>query len=428
MGSSGRYYFTVITVLYLGATILPQNLVSSRDLHQEVACYRDRLRINCGDQSFIAIHEAFFTTRVRDNTTCGPPSGIEHESMRHEALEEEEEENESTSTDPTDLSVPGCYEDIRVSINRKCSGSISCTYSYNDQSDKKCPNMRGQFVVRYDCVRNSSVVKYCNTKLENREGYFSSPGFPQFYPRLSQCSWTLSSSPGQTILLKVLHLHLRPPVQVTPTAADPDSLLAMGMLGSLKSDEDMRCDVDSLTVMEGGVGRASICGEETSSLKTLEVDSGEAEVRFKSANFMPASGFLVYYKIQGCPVLLSPEGSHLVEGNSSVSIFACDGDHVFNDTLENERFLSCVRDHHWNDTLPPCIALEDMVTTPTPVPCEDTEREQPENVTLPNAERTTAEVKEAAYLEDIIIPSVLIGVLLVANAIIVATILLIKRR
>lgn len=30
MGSSGRYYFTVITVLYFGATILLHNIVSSR--------------------------------------------------------------------------------------------------------------------------------------------------------------------------------------------------------------------------------------------------------------------------------------------------------------------------------------------------------------------------------------------------------------
>lgn len=426
MGSSERYYSSVITVLYFGATILLQNLVSSRDLHQEVACYRDRLRINCGDHSFIAIHEAFFTTRVRDNTTCGP-SAIEHEHLIHH---EDEEEEESTSTDPTEVSS-GCSEDIRVSINRKCSGSRSCNYSYHDQSDKKCPNMRGQYVVRYDCVRNSSVAKYCNTKLESREGYFSSPGFPQFYPHLAQCGWTISSSEGQIIHLKILHLHLRPATEVVPTVSDLDSLYALGILSRMVSEEDTKCDMDSLTIMDSGIKRASVCGQSVSGLKAFEIDSGEAEISFRSAAFYPASGFLMYYKIQGCPALSSPDGSsHQLEGNSSVSIYACEGDRVFNDTLESERYLSCVRDHHWNDTLPPCILVEDVAPTLKVVATNETaeEQQQEENSTLPNAERTTAEAKQAAYLEDIIIPSVLIGVLLVVNVIIVTTILIIRRR
>lgn len=87
------------------------------DLHQEVACYRDRMRINCGDHSFIAIHEAFFTTRVRDNTTCGP-SAIEHEHLKYNEDDEDAELESTTSTDPTEVSS-GCYEDIRISINRK---------------------------------------------------------------------------------------------------------------------------------------------------------------------------------------------------------------------------------------------------------------------------------------------------------------------
>lgn len=421
MGSSGRYYFIAITVLCFGATILPQHLVSSRDLHEEVACYRDRMRVNCGDQSFIAIHEAFFTTQVQDNTTCGP-SAIEHE---HPTFDDE-----SSSTDATQVSSSGCYEDIRVSINRRCSGSKSCNYSYHEQPFKKCPNMRGQYVVRYDCVRNKTVSNYCNTKLENREGYFSSPGFPQYYPQLDQCGWTISSSAGQTVLLKILHLHLRPATEVVPTAFDPDSLYPLPISGQMVSEEDTKCDVDSLTILEGNVKRASVCGEGVSALKVLEMESGAADVNFKSATFNPASGFLMYYKIQGCPVLTSSDGlSHLAEGNNSASVYACKGDRVFNDTLENERYLSCVRDHHWNDTLPPCISLDSIATTTTAIQLnESTEEMQLENSTLPNPERTTAEAKKAGLIEDIIIPSVLIGVLLVVNAIIITVILIIRKR
>lgn len=151
---------------------------------------------------------------------------------------------------------------------------------------------------------DSSVVKYCNMKLESREGYFSSPGFPQFYPQLEQCGWTISSSVGQTILLKVLHLHLRPPTEVVPTVSDPDSLYALGILGSLMGEEEAKCDVDSLTILESNVKRATVCGEGASALKEIQVESGEAEVSFKSVAFMPASGFLMYYKSESLLLLL----------------------------------------------------------------------------------------------------------------------------
>lgn len=429
----------------MGALILKNSLVSSRDIHREVACYRDRLRINCGDHSFIAIHEAFFTTQLQDKSACGPPP-IEHEEPpplpphlttagRSPAIEHEgflpsplpphlgvEGDETTTFTDPTD--VTDCYEDIRVSINRRCSGSGSCEYSYADLPDKKCPNLRGEFVVRYDCVRNSSLNKFCNTKLQNPEGYFSSPSYPKFYPPVSECGWTVSSSPGQTILMKVLHLHLRPPTEVVPTVSDPD--LFNPYMGHIVEEEDRVCESDALTILESGHRVASLCGESTSGLRTFELDSGQVEVTFKSTAFVPANGFLIYYKVQGCPTPSSPDGSsHLVEGsNNSAAVFACTKPgRIFNDTLEPERILSCVRDHHWNDTLPSCVVLETMGTESS-----GPEHMAYENGTLPTAERTTAHVKEAAYLEDIIIPSALIGILVVVNAVIVAIILIIRRR
>lgn len=145
-------------------------------------------------------------------------------------------------------------------------------------------------------LADSSVVKYCNTKLASREGYFSSPGFPRFYPQLSQCGWTISSLEGQIILLKILHLHLRPPTEVVPTQSDLDSLYALGILSQMVSEEDVKCDVDSLTIIEGSVKRASVCGQSLSGLKVFEIESGDVEINFRSVDFYPASGFLMYYK------------------------------------------------------------------------------------------------------------------------------------
>lgn len=98
-------------------------------------------------------------------------------------------------------------------------------------------------------------------------------------------------------MLKILHLHLRPATEVIPTASpDLDSLYALGILSQMVNEEDIKCDSDALTILDGGVKRASVCGQAVSGLKVIEIDGGEAEINFRSTDFNPASGFLMYYK------------------------------------------------------------------------------------------------------------------------------------
>uniref|UniRef100_A0A4Q8K245 U2-Deinotoxin-Dsu1a_1 n=1 Tax=Deinopis subrufa TaxID=1905329 RepID=A0A4Q8K245_DEISU len=121
----GRLYFTFITVLTFGAFLLLEHFASSKEFHREVACFKDVVRLNCGNHSFIAIHEAYFTGAQEENLTCTFPA------LEHEYIEDE------SATEAGNLS--GCYEDIRVYVNRKCSGLNECRFSYEDEPEKICP-------------------------------------------------------------------------------------------------------------------------------------------------------------------------------------------------------------------------------------------------------------------------------------------------
>ncbi|GFR11645.1 uncharacterized protein TNCT_689331, partial [Trichonephila clavata] len=385
---------------------------------REATCYNDVLHLDCGKLSFIAIHEAYFTTEQQENLTCHSPV------PEHEYIEDEDTVTESSN-------YSSCYEDIRISLNRRCSGFKTCNYSYSQQSDKICFNHEGLFIVRFDCVREPNVNRFCNSKITSGEGYIASPGYPQYYPKLNECSWTISASDGQTIFLKILHLHIREASDVTPTLSDPDAMYAMSI--QLLTEQVTSCDDDRLTIMEGTTKHFSVCGENLDSLKSLEVDaSAGLELRFKNVDFLPASGFLVYYKVLGCPTLPPREGSYLIQRNGSAAVYGCENNEVFNDTLDSTRFLQCVRDHHWNDTLPPCTVLEES-TTPTMTPNISTQKAV-ENVTMDKTQMVMNESilaifdKQAGLVEDIIIPCVLVAVLVLGNIIIIVIIFIIRRK
>lgn len=68
-------------------------------------------------------------------------------------------------------------------------------------------------------------------------------------------------------------------------------------MGQLVEETVRRCDDDWLRLVEGVVKKVEVCGEGEEGLRSVEVEGGAGmEVRFRSVAFMPASGFLVYYK------------------------------------------------------------------------------------------------------------------------------------
>lgn len=416
--ASGKFSFIFISVLSIAVFILLHGITDSKEFRRSSACYDDTFTLECGSSYRIAIHEAYFTSDPVENLTCHLPAPTEEDYIDEELI-----------TPPTNYSA--CFEDLRISLNKKCSGVTNCNFTYLEEQEKLCGDYQGSILVVYDCFKESLLNKYCNVRIDTYlqpRGYISSPGFPYYYPDLKSCSWTIEGFDGQTILLKILHLHMRSPVDLRPTATDLESMYALGIIGQLTTEPMTRCDNDALTLFEGNVRKLMVCGQKLSDLETVELDAGKGvEAVFKSIQLLPFSGFLMYYKVQGCPTIPLSEGSYLAERNGSYAIYSCSNDLVFNDTQDSHRFLQCIRNHHWNDTLPPCTAMEETTTILSPNTILETT--EFENVTVLDTNVTSSPVQlGASYLEDILIPSILIGALLLGNTIILIIICCIRRR
>ncbi|XP_022239567.1 uncharacterized protein LOC111085416 isoform X2 [Limulus polyphemus] len=103
---------------------------NSKEIEERRSCSGSEIRFRC-DESIIAIHQAYFTTDVDSvNVTCAG------------------ETDQRTK----------CIEDIRLSINSRCSGITYCRYSYElDHMDKKCSGI-GAVVIQFVCVYASDEM------------------------------------------------------------------------------------------------------------------------------------------------------------------------------------------------------------------------------------------------------------------------------
>ncbi|XP_023239859.1 uncharacterized protein LOC111638391 [Centruroides sculpturatus] len=352
--------------------------VSTKELYRRIVCENEDLHLECAPRSFLAIHNASFTTDVfSENITCMD----------------------------FNLSDNICTEDIRIQINRRCSGLNECTYNFvEDMKDRKC-KAQGAMVILYDCVRESWLHRYCNTHITATEGYIMSPGYPLYYPQLSACNWNVEGGEGQTVLVSVLHLSMSLPSQYYGRYVCHDS---------------------SISIMEGSNKLFTGCGESLETLKAIESETNEISMQLFSSSFTPASGFLFYFKLQGCATLPAPLNGHLVYRNGSVAIYNCCRGYLFNDTLESSRTLQCTEQNRWNSSLPACLSLEELGETHNLTDFS-------ENLLLPtntteNEALVEPVVSSDTFLEDIIIPTVILVALLVGNAVILYIILHIRRR
>lgn len=126
------------------------------------------------------------------------------------------------------------------------------------------------------------VEKSCNIKITGKSGYLSSPGYPRFYPKVANCTWVIESSKGQEMKLTILDLAMRRGVQ---------------------SRGKMFCP-DSLTILESGHKVKYACGEANDKTRIPVLTSGgEVQIAFRSNEFLPSRGFLLYYK---CKIFFFP--------------------------------------------------------------------------------------------------------------------------
>ncbi|KZC12961.1 CUB and sushi domain-containing protein 1 [Dufourea novaeangliae] len=104
--------------------------------------------------------------------------------------------------------------DVRQSVNRRCSGQKHCRYSFITEQPGAAYWRPATLRITYACIPETSVRKYCNEKLRvvpGEGGFVNSPGFPLYYLGETTCGWTFRSAPGQRIVLTFHDLDIRGP-------------------------------------------------------------------------------------------------------------------------------------------------------------------------------------------------------------------------
>ncbi|XP_043673441.1 uncharacterized protein LOC122631599 [Vespula pensylvanica] len=315
--------------------------------------------------------------------------------------------------------------DVRASFNRKCSGQHHCRYNLSSDHPGTTYWHPAALRLKYACVPEVAVCKYCNVEVRipkgNEGGYLKSPGYPLYYPGGYSCGWTFKSSPGERIILTFHDLNIRSP------------------------EADGSC-IDVVRVREKGNTLFERCGIaagikiiSNSSLVTLDL--------IASTKLYPARGFLLQYQVLGCPNISAPNGSYISYDTVTSRTFSCKSGAVFPDTRKENRILEC-KNGKWNETvdkLPTCVATSAVILK--------TENEHHhlsslsgDNVlgggvrigrgegALANGNSQamdsaqSAMMKQADYVVDVVLPTVLIALLFVGNAIIVYIIFQYRKR
>ncbi|XP_053998863.1 uncharacterized protein LOC128887221 [Hylaeus anthracinus] len=314
--------------------------------------------------------------------------------------------------------------DIRQSVNRRCSGQKHCRYSFINDHPGAAYWKPATLRLKYACIPETAVRKYCNEEVKvvaGDGGYIKSPGYPLFYLGENTCGWTFRSSPEQRIVLTFHDLDIR------------------------GRNSDGSC-VDVVRVRERGRTLFEDCGAaagervvSNSNVITLDL--------IASKRFFTARGFFVQYQVLECPDVSTPNGSYILNGTLTSRTFLCKSGTVFPDTKKKTRILEC-KDGKWNESV---IAIPNCKATSAVILKTENEHHQLSSLSGDNVlgagvrigrgedavatgtreamdSAQSAMMKQSDYVVDVVLPTVLIALLFVGNAIIVYIIFQYRKR
>ncbi|XP_015610299.1 uncharacterized protein LOC107275061 isoform X2 [Cephus cinctus] len=311
--------------------------------------------------------------------------------------------------------------DLRSSLNRRCSGHQHCRFNMATDHPGATTWSPANLILKYACIPEAAVRKYCNTQFwvpGGEGGYLKSPGYPLYYTGGNTCGWIFASFPGQKIVLTFHDLNIRSP------------------------ETDGSC-VDVVRIRENSNTLYEFCGtaagiKVTSSSNIVTLDL------IASTRLYPARGFLVQYQVLGCPDVSLPNGSYVINSTIDSRTVICQVGSTFPDTKNRTRILEC-KDGRWSeDSLPNCVATsavilkaerennhisnlsEDSLTSGVRIGRGDDAAAESTDFVMDSAQ--PAMMKEADYVVDVVLPTILIALLFVGNAVIIYIIFQYRKR
>lgn len=365
-------FFAAFLFISIWRTYLIEGTI--REENKVLACHNEAVHLKCQDRdSVLVIYSATFAT---DGSIVTDKCNFDAQVVNNT-----------------------CFDDVRLVVNSKCAGVKSCQFLVSELIPRDCYG-EGVLSLVYGCASVSHIIKFCNVNItgSTSEGFIHNPGYPNYYPDLDRCTWTIRANRGQRVLL---------------------SLLDMSMQRSPATPVDCQ---DYLQIFDGRVKLMHACGQDTSYLHTIESNSNYIRIVFASRDVWPSRGVLFYYRVLGCPTLIAPEHGYLVFRNVSMAHYMCCARHVFVDSYKRNRFLYCLDGNHWNGTVPQCKnvrALREWQNT------TGIEFEEEDDMEIEPVHRVA--VQQVSYVLDVMVPSFIMGGLIICNVFIVLVILKMRR-
>nr|XP_027201926.1 uncharacterized protein LOC113795889 isoform X2 [Dermatophagoides pteronyssinus] len=311
-------FFILIIVLFLNFGKGRLEIILERCLPK---ADMENISIKCSSNEVIAIREAFFTSSMVDQCRFIANDDDNKTSMQKINSQQQQQ---------------SCTDDLRLTLNSKCSGHQACRVNLRKSHNNQCSGYDGWINLKYICVPKIKMNSYCNIKLTDSFGYVSNPGYPKFYPPYD-CKWKIIGYPGQRIQIEILDLSLKEP----------------RFTSNKKLLNNYEC-TDNLAIIDQNIRRIILCGELKSNLIEYRSKSNELVIDFRSFEFSPTRG--IFFLID-CPTLRPPSNGYMYR-NQSYAYYNCYFNYVFEDTGQTSKILFCEYETYWNGTVTRCIAKE----------------------------------------------------------------------
>ncbi|KAJ6633172.1 CUB and sushi domain-containing protein 1 [Pseudolycoriella hygida] len=261
-------------------------------------------------------------------------------------------------------------------------------YSYEDFAVE----YNGRTVIRRNKIRNHTSHQTSVFRRPLLQGFLATTGYPKFYIGESNCSWRISAPIGQRVRITVLDINLR---------------------------YDFICK-DFIQIFDLEIGRMlfNSCSEHARPIQVLS-DSNHISISVNTTSKVayPKRGVLLHYTALGCLTPSAPLHGRLVHKSENTAKYICDPTFVFPDTAVSSRELICTSSHTWDKVLPNCV--EKSFVNKGGVITVSQYNHKKDTVTM-------AEKDDMLY--NIVIPSSVIAILFIVNAVVFLAIMRCRQR
>ncbi|KAG4073530.1 hypothetical protein HA402_000754 [Bradysia odoriphaga] len=261
-------------------------------------------------------------------------------------------------------------------------------YSYEDFAVE----YNGRTVFRQNIIRNHTSHQTSFFRQPLLQGFLATTGYPKFYIGESNCSWRISAPIGQRVRITILDINLR---------------------------YDFMCK-DFIQIFDLEIGRTlfNSCSEYARPIQVLS-DSNHIMISVNTTSKVayPKRGVLLHYTALGCLTPSAPLHGRLVHKSENSAKYICDPTFVFPDTAVSSRELICTSSHTWDKVLPNCIEKSSVHKSGIITVSQFNHKKH--KVTM---------AEKDDLMNNIIIPSSVIAILFIVNALVFLAIMRCRQR